>query len=52
MTAPSVGGVGKWRGMLEVLEIDVTNESVVPMVEMYWLCRVWRLTSLFDSVIR
>ena len=35
MVAPSVGGVGKWRGMLEVLEVDDVDGSVVAMEEPY-----------------
>ena len=35
LAAPSVGGVGRWRGMLEVLEVDVTNGSQVLVVEPY-----------------
>ena len=51
LVARSVGGIGKWRGMLEVLEVDVTNGSLVYVVEPYWLRRVWRLTS-DDTVMR
>ena len=42
-SAPYVGGVGKWRGMLEGLEVDVVDWLVVAMVEAYWLCQFWIL---------
>ena len=39
LVAPSVGVIDKWRGILEVLEVDVAFGSVVSMVEAYRLCR-------------
>ena len=47
-----MGGVGKWRGMLVVLEVYAINASVVVVVELYLLHLFWRLTALVDSVIR
>ena len=51
LAAPSVGGVGKWRGMLEVLEVDVTDGLELSMAELYWFLLFERLTSSVDSVI-
>ena len=52
LVVPSMEGVGNWRRILEVLEVDFTNGSMVSMVDTYWLRRVWRLTSLVGVVIR
>ena len=35
LAAPSMGGIGRWRGMLEVLEVDVVDGSVIFVVKPY-----------------
>ena len=46
-----MGGLGKCREMSEVVELDAIDGSLVSVVEPYWLCQFWRLTS-DDNVTR
>ena len=51
LDAPSVGVLGKCRDMSEVVEVDLTNRSMVLVVEPTWLHQFLRLAS-DDNVMR